>query len=125
MKQDQATWSGMTGVAHTLAYDAAFVGTVMQGKPLPPDRWVKVTLPVLVADGGDSSAWVHHGADARANVLPHASRHTLEGQTHMGDPKVLAPATIKSFQQKHEPGGGMDPRARFLSPTPKPLSNQR
>src|SRR6202040_3321011 len=24
MKQDQATWSGLTGVAHTLAYDAAF-----------------------------------------------------------------------------------------------------
>src|SRR3989440_758130 len=30
MKQDQATWSGLTGVAHTLAYAAAFVGTVMQ-----------------------------------------------------------------------------------------------
>ena len=99
MKQDQATWSGMTGVAHTLAYDAAFVGTVMQGKPLPPDRWVKVTLPVLVADGGDSSAWIHHGADALANVLPHASRHTLEGQIHMVDPKVLAPVIIAFFQQ--------------------------
>jgi pimeloyl-ACP methyl ester carboxylesterase len=98
MKQDQATWSGMTGVAHTLAYDAAFVGTVMQGKPLPTDRWVKVTLPVLVADGGDSSAWVHHGADALANVLPHASRHTLEGQTHMVDPKGLAPILIAFFQ---------------------------
>ena len=99
MKQDQATWSGMTGVAHTLAYDAAFVGTVMQGKPLPPDRWVKVTLPVLVADGGDSSAWIHHGADALANVLPHASRHTLEGQIHMVDPNVLAPVIIAFFQK--------------------------
>src|SRR5260221_10961700 len=47
MKQDRATWSNMTGVAHTLAYDAAFVGTVMQGKPLPTDRWVKVTLHCL------------------------------------------------------------------------------
>jgi pimeloyl-ACP methyl ester carboxylesterase len=99
MKQDQATWSGMRGVAHTLAYDAAFVGTLMQGKPLPADRWVKVTLPVLVADGGASEAWVHHGADALANVLPHASRHTLEGQTHMVDPNVLAPALIDFFQQ--------------------------
>jgi len=99
MKQDQATWSGMTGVAHTLAYDAAFVGTVMQGKPLPTDRWVKVTLPVLIADGSASDAWVHHAADALAKVLPHASCQTLEGQTHMVDPKVLAPVIIAFFQQ--------------------------
>jgi pimeloyl-ACP methyl ester carboxylesterase len=99
MKQDQATWSGMTGVAHTIAYDAAFVGTVMQGKPLPTNRWVKVTVPVLVADGGASDAWIHHAADALANVLPAASRHTLAGQTHMVDPTVLAPVLIAFFQQ--------------------------
>ena len=99
MKQDQTTWSGMTGVAQTIAYDAAFVGNVMQGKPLPTDRWVKVTLPVLVADGGASDAWVHHAADALAKVLPHASRQTLEGQTHMVDPKVLAPVIIEFFQK--------------------------
>jgi hypothetical protein len=99
MKQDQATWSGMTGVAHTIAYDAAFVGTVMQGQPLPTERWVKVTVPVLVADGSASDAWIHHAADALAKVLPHASRQTLEGQTHMVDPKVLAPVLIAFFKQ--------------------------
>ena len=99
MQQDQATWSGMTGVAHTIAYDAAFVGHVMQGKPLPTDRWGKVTVPVLVADGGASDAWVHHAADALATVLSHASRQTLEGQTHMVEPKVLAPVIIEFFQK--------------------------
>jgi len=99
MKQDQATWSGMTGVAHTIAYDAAFVGNVMQGKPLPTDRWVKVTVPVLVADGGASDAWVHHAADALAKVLPHASRQTLAGQTHMVDPNVLAPVIIEFLKK--------------------------
>src|SRR6266487_5114937 len=99
IKQDQATWSGMTGVAHTIAYDAAFVGNVMQGKPLPTDSWVKVTVPVLVADGGASEAWVHHGADALAKVLPHASRQTLEGQTHMVDPNVLAPVLIEFLKK--------------------------
>ncbi|EFH79728.1 alpha/beta fold hydrolase [Ktedonobacter racemifer] len=99
IKQDQANWSGMTGVAHTLAYDAAFVSNVMQGKPLPTDRWVKVGMPVLVADGGDSPAWMRHGADALANVLPHASRLTLEGQTHEVDPKVLTPVLIEFFQK--------------------------
>ena len=37
-------------MAHTITYDAAFVGDVMQGKPLPTDRWVKVTLPVPVVN---------------------------------------------------------------------------
>jgi pimeloyl-ACP methyl ester carboxylesterase len=98
MKQDQTTWSGMIGVAHTIAYDAAVVGNVWQGKPLPVDRWVRVTVPVLVADGGASDAWMHHAADALANVLPHASRQTLEGQTHTADPKVLAPIIIEFFK---------------------------
>lgn len=99
IKQDQANWSGLTSVAHTLAYDAAFVGDVMQGKPLPTDRWVTVSVPVLVADGGVSDAWIHHGADALVNVLPHASRHTLAGQTHNVDPNVLAPVLSEFFQQ--------------------------
>ena len=99
MKQDQATWSGMTGVAHTIAYDAAFVGDVMQGKPLPRARWVKVTVPVLVIDGGASDTWIRQAAGALANVLPHASRQTLAGQTHMVDPKMLAPLLIEFFQQ--------------------------
>jgi hypothetical protein len=55
-------------------------------------------MPVLVADGGASEAWVHHGADALARVLPAASRHTLEGQTHNVDPNVLAPVIIDFFQ---------------------------
>lgn len=99
IKQDHSTWSGVTRVAHTIAYDAAFVGDVMQGKPLPTDRWVKVSMPVLVADGGASDAWMHHGADALAAILPDASRLTLEGQTHAVDPKVLAPVLIEFFQK--------------------------
>ncbi|SRR5579884_1556395 len=98
IKQDQANWSGLTSVAHTLAYDAAFVGNVMQGKPLPTDRWANVSVPVLVVDGGASDAWMHHSADALANVLPHASRQTLAGQTHDVDPKLLAPLIIEFFK---------------------------
>ncbi len=99
MKQDQATWSGMKGVAHTIAYDAAFVGEFMRGKPLPADYWTKVTVPVLIVDGGASDAWIHHAADALAKVVPNASRQTLEGQTHAVDPKMLAPVIIEFFRQ--------------------------
>jgi pimeloyl-ACP methyl ester carboxylesterase len=99
MKQDQATWSGMSGVAHTIAYDAAFVGEFMRGKPLPADYWTKVTVPVLIVHGGASDAWIGHAADALAKVLPNASRQTLEGQTHAVDPKMLAPVIIEFFRQ--------------------------
>lgn len=98
MKQNQAMWSAVTGVAHTLAYDGAFVSDVMQGKPLPTDRWDRVSVPVLVVDGGESDAWMHHGADALATVLPDASRKTLEGQTHMVDPMMLAPVICEFLQ---------------------------
>lgn len=99
MKQDQATWSGMTGVGHTIAYDAAFVGSVMQGKPLPTNRWSNVTVPVLVLDGGASDAFMGNAANALAKVLPNARRQTLEGQTHSVDPKVLAPVIIEFFKK--------------------------
>ena len=99
MKQDQATWSRMRDVAHTIAYDAAFVGNVMQGKSLLMDRWVNVTAPVLVVEGSASDTWLHHAADALAKVLPNASRQSLEGQTHAVDPKVLAPVIIEFFKK--------------------------
>jgi pimeloyl-ACP methyl ester carboxylesterase len=103
MKQDQATWNGMTAIAHTLAYDAAFVGDVMRGKALPTDRWAQVTVPVLVVDGGASDAWLHNAAEALAKVLPHATRQSLEGQTHLVAPEVLAPV-IAEFFKRRRPG---------------------
>ena len=99
MKQDQGMWSGMRTLARTIPYDAAFVGEFMQGKPLPADHWEKVTVPVLVADGGASPVWFHNTSDALADALPQASRQTLEGQTHMFNPDVLAPVIIEFFKK--------------------------
>lgn len=97
MKQDQGMWGGMKAIAPTIPYDAAFVGEFMQGKPLPAGHWAKLTMPVLVANGGASPAWLRHGADALAMVLPHASRETLEGQTHQVDATALAPVLREFF----------------------------
>lgn len=91
------SWPKMLAVAHTIAYDGAFTQDVMQGKPLPTDRWSKATIPTLVVDGGASEAWMHHSADALSKVLPDATRQTLEGQTHMFAPEVLAPVLEKFF----------------------------
>jgi pimeloyl-ACP methyl ester carboxylesterase len=87
-------WDTMLGIAHTIAFDGSFVIDVMQGKPLPADRWANMTVPTLVIEGSDSVTFFHTGADALADVLKNASRRTLEGQTHEVDPEVLAPVII-------------------------------
>ncbi|MGH2536185.1 MAG: alpha/beta fold hydrolase [Candidatus Promineifilaceae bacterium] len=98
MKQDAATWDKMTAIAHTIAYDGTFVADLMQNKPLPIGRWATVTVPVLVADGGASDAWIHNGADALAKMLPSATRRTLEGQSHMVTPEVLVLVLVEFFK---------------------------
>ena len=88
-------WPGLEAIAHTLPYDAACMG---DNRP-PTDRLARITRPTLVATGGASpDSFVAGGgdffaraADAIAASIPHAQRRTIEGQTHMADPKVLAP----------------------------------
>jgi pimeloyl-ACP methyl ester carboxylesterase len=95
MEQDPS-WDTMLKVAHTIAYDGAFVADVMQGKPLPTDRWANVTVPTLVIEGGASEAWFHSSGDALAKVLKNATRRNLEGQNHMVAPEAIAPV-VESF----------------------------
>jgi pimeloyl-ACP methyl ester carboxylesterase len=84
-------WPSFEAVAHTLAYDGAFVHDVSRGSPLPLARWNSVSAPTLVIDGGASPEHVHNGAQALADVLPDALRRTLEGQAHDAAPTVLTP----------------------------------
>jgi len=90
-------WSAFEAVAHTLAYDAAFMEGTQLGKPLPAGRWDSVTAPTLVVDGEASPEYMHSGARAIADLLPDARRSTLEGQTHEVDPEVLAPVLAGFF----------------------------
>lgn len=85
-------WPGLEAVAHTLAYDAACLG---DGRP-PTERLAAVTQPTLVATGGGQE-FFEQAADAIAASLPHAQRLTLEGQTHLVDPKALAPVLERFF----------------------------
>jgi len=96
-------WPGLEAIAHTLAYDAACMGN---GQP-PTARLATITRPTLVATGGASpDSFVGGGgdffdraADAIAASIPRAERQTIEGQTHMVDPKALAPVLERFFGQ--------------------------
>ena len=89
-------WPGLERIAHTLAYDAAVLGT----RQPPLDRFAKLRQPVLVATGGNIPPF-EDAADALADAIPGARRKVLSGQGHVVDPatmsaelKVLFDATI-------------------------------
>jgi pimeloyl-ACP methyl ester carboxylesterase len=94
-------WPGLEAIAHTLAYDAACLG---DGQP-PTARLATITRPILVATGGASpdsfvgggGGFFDRAADAIAASIPQAERLTLAGQTHMVDPKALAPVLERFF----------------------------
>jgi pimeloyl-ACP methyl ester carboxylesterase len=91
-------WSKLKAIAHTLPYDGAIVRDNQRGKPLPSGRWASITVPALVMDGGNSPAWMRHGNKSLARVLPNAQYRSLEGQTHMLNPKVHAPLLVEFFK---------------------------
>jgi pimeloyl-ACP methyl ester carboxylesterase len=101
MKQSPM-WPGLEALAHTIAYDGAIMGDTMRGDPTPLRKWASVTVPTLVMDGTvffgneEKHAFLRHGADELARILPDAQRRTLAGQDHGAADDVLVPA-LKAF----------------------------
>jgi len=91
-------WSKLKAVAPTLRYDFAFMADLQRGRPLPPARWSSATMPVLVADGGKSPAWMRTGCRSLSEVLPNATYRTVPGQTHLVKAKALAPVLREFYQ---------------------------
>lgn len=86
-------WAGMEAVAPTLAYD----DKVMGGGRVPRERLASVAVPVLAAAGEASPPWLREAVRAVADAVPEGTYRTLEGQTHMVDPAVLAPLLAEFF----------------------------
>ena len=92
--RNEPLWPTVEAVAHTLIYDTAIMGN---DGSLPIERLTVITVPALVIDGGASPAWMRDAVRAVAEVMPHAQRRTLEGQTHQVSPQVLAPVLMEFF----------------------------
>jgi uncharacterized protein YndB with AHSA1/START domain/pimeloyl-ACP methyl ester carboxylesterase len=92
-------WSEMEAVAHTLAYDGLVMGTKMSGKPLAPNSWPNVTIPVLFVTGGNSGPFFANGAQDAIRQLPDARHRVLEGQDHAVSPVALAPLLVEFFSE--------------------------
>ena len=91
-------WPGLEELAHTLAYDVTIIGDTQSGDPLSLRKWAGVTVPTLVMDGSvflgreEGHAFMRHGAQELANILPDAQHRILEGQDHGPADEVLVPA---------------------------------
>jgi hypothetical protein len=90
-------WTTFKAIAHTLPYDGAVMAGLLNGDPLPADRWDNVDAPILAIVGGKSKPWMRRGVSTLANVLPKAELHVLAGQTHAVKPDVLAPVLSAFF----------------------------
>jgi pimeloyl-ACP methyl ester carboxylesterase len=91
--RNSSMWPGLESIAHTLAYDVACLG---DGPP-PAARLSSITRPALVATGGGDDGF-ERAADAVSASLPYAERLTLEGQSHVVDPKALGPVLERFFR---------------------------
>jgi pimeloyl-ACP methyl ester carboxylesterase len=92
-------WPAMVAMAPTLAYDNAVVGG---NRSVPVERAAKVKAKTWVMDGGaslETMPFMRPTADKIAKAIPHARRHTVEGQGHDVDAKVLAPVLVKFFSE--------------------------
>jgi pimeloyl-ACP methyl ester carboxylesterase len=91
-------WEAMEAVAPTLVYDGAIMGDAMRGSPEPLRKWAPVTMPTLVMDGGKSPAFMHSGAQALTDILPHAQHRRFPGQDHGVAEEVLVPVLVQFFK---------------------------
>ncbi|WP_309094402.1 alpha/beta fold hydrolase [Streptomyces sp.] len=88
-------WAGMETLAPSLAYDDAVMG---DGR-VPRERLASVGVPTLAVAGDASPAWLREAARAIADCVPDGSYRTLQGQTHMVEPNVLAPVLTEFFSR--------------------------
>lgn len=86
-------WAGMESMAGSLAHDDA----VMGGGGVPRELLASIPVPVLSIAGDASPAWMRDAARAIADAVPHGTCRTLQGQTHMVEPDVLAPVLADFF----------------------------
>ncbi len=96
-------WPHLEAIAHTFAYDATIVQDTQRGDPSSLRKWASTTVPTLVLDGttflgqAEPHAFMRHGADELASVLPNARRRILDGQDHGPTNEALVPALREFF----------------------------
>jgi pimeloyl-ACP methyl ester carboxylesterase len=91
-------WPGLELVAHTLIYDGTFMVANQSGRPLTNDMrnmFEAITVPTVIIDGSATYPFLHSTADILLDVVPDATRETVEGQRHDFTADAVAPTLIE------------------------------
>jgi pimeloyl-ACP methyl ester carboxylesterase len=84
-------WKKLKAIAPTLANDAAITVPLQTGRPLPRDRWAKVTVPTRIVGGMKSPGWLRNAQREIAAILPNSGHSELAGQDHSLKGEAIAP----------------------------------
>ncbi|NEY33179.1 alpha/beta fold hydrolase [Streptomyces sp. PRKS01-65] len=80
-------WAGLERLAPSLAHDDAVLG---DGRA-PLSLLGRISVPVLALAGEAGPGWSREAARTVAGAVPDGSYRSLERQTHLAEPGVLAP----------------------------------
>ncbi len=97
LMQLMPAWKKMKEIAHTLEYDTLMLKEYGQGNLLRKADWKRVDIPVLVISGTKSEQWSQNAMKNLAEVLPFGEHLSLAGQSHLVNPKALAPHIYAYF----------------------------
>jgi pimeloyl-ACP methyl ester carboxylesterase len=96
-------WPQMEASAQSFVYDVTIVEDTERGDPASLRKWESTDVPTLILDGTmfmgspEAHAFMRHGADELADIMPYAYRRTLEGQDHGPASEVLVPTLWEFF----------------------------
>jgi pimeloyl-ACP methyl ester carboxylesterase len=96
-------WPHMEASAQSFVYDVTIVEDTERGDPASLRKWESTQVPTLILDGtvfmgsAEAHAFMRHGADELAGIIPYGYRRTLEGQDHGPASEVLVPALWEFF----------------------------
>jgi pimeloyl-ACP methyl ester carboxylesterase len=88
-------WRRLAASAPTLPYDGALMKDYQRGDPLPRNRWSTVAAPTLVLVGSKSPGWMQNAMKSLAAILPNATHHVLQGQSHIVRAPVHVPVVTE------------------------------
>ncbi|GLZ30042.1 alpha/beta hydrolase [Lentzea sp. NBRC 105346] len=101
------TWRKLLPIAHTVPNDMRIIFHNAQGRPLPSEAWNRVTMPTLAMTGSKSPAYYETAMRAVQTVLPDCEFRSLDNQTHMVKPEVMAPELVEFFTRAQRTAGPM------------------
>ncbi|MDH6181505.1 pimeloyl-ACP methyl ester carboxylesterase [Microbacteriaceae bacterium SG_E_30_P1] len=89
-------WRTLLGVAPTLRYDAAIMGSEFT----PPAELADVSVPTLVLCGSKAAPEMLAAQEKVAASIPGAEHAVLDGQTHQVSPAALRPQILRFLLEK-------------------------